>query len=667
MMTADPPDSSEARFRALVQYSSDVITVLGADGTVLYNTPAVGPVLGYEPAELLGRSAFDFIHPDDLQEVATQFAEAVNQPGIAVPVTFRFRHRDGHWVPLESIGSNRLDDPSVRGVVVNSRDITERKHTEDSLRKSQQLYQLLMEQVPVGIIFTDAHGQITNANPAALAIVGSPSEAATQQFNVLTLETLHTAGVVQAYRNVLERHQIERLDVSYVSTWGKSSELRLILAPLLDQPGHLLGSVTILEDVTDRARADREKSAISTALARVGRELITSLNSPALLDRLCEVTARVLECDRSHTMLVDPREGIYRVAASYGDTPEEAEFLRELRVPASAGTNVIARLRAADVTAVIPEEDPLVVALIEQYAMGTPLYMALRRGDEIIGVLSAEYRNAPGPFTAQQEGIARGIAQLASLALEDARLVEELSRANRLKSEFVATMSHELRTPLNIILGYHSLLLDGTFGELQPEQRDTLERADRNAQALLELISATLDMSRFESGQLTVQWREVDLGELIGQVDVETRDVQRKPGVRFEWPPLPPLPLILSDAPKLKVVLKNLIGNAAKFTEAGTVTISAAAGVDSVEIAVRDTGIGIDAELLAAIFEPFRQIESDPAHLRGGVGLGLYIVRRLLAELGGSIAVESQPGRGSLFRIHLPRHAQPPPAAPLDD
>src|SRR6185369_16045161 len=114
--------SSEARLWALVQYSSDVITVLAPDGTVQYNTPAVRHVLGYEPSELLGRSAFDFVHPDDVEHVGERFGVALAQPGAAVPVTFRFRHRDGHWVPLEAIGSNRLDDPNVNGIVVNSRD-----------------------------------------------------------------------------------------------------------------------------------------------------------------------------------------------------------------------------------------------------------------------------------------------------------------------------------------------------------------------------------------------------------------------------------------------------------------------------------------------------------------------------------------------------------------
>jgi PAS domain S-box-containing protein len=659
-MRANAPPDSEARFWALVQYSSDVITVMSADGTVQYNTPAVRRVLGYEPAELRGRNAFEFVHPDDVSEVVARFGEALMEPGAVVPVTFRFRHRDGHWVPLEAIGSNRLDDPNVRGVVVNSRDITERQRVETSLRQSQQLYRLLMEQVPVGIFFTDAAGQITTANPAVLAMLGSPSEDATRQFNVLTLGPLQRAGVGDAYRRVLTEHRIERVEIAYCSVWGKESDLRLVIAPLSDQPGRLLGTVTIIEDVTERTRADREKkalleeqAAISAAMAGVGRELISALNNPNLLERLCAVTARVLDCDRSHTLLFDPATQVYRIAAGYGGPPDEIPEWRALYFPESLGPELIERLQREDVTQCDPERDPLVAALNAQHGVTAALYMALRRGTELIGIHTATSHGGLAVFSAQQEQIARGIAQLASLALEDARLVDELERANRLKSEFVATMSHELRTPLNIILGYHSLLLDGTFGALHREQCDAVERAERNARALLELISATLDMSRLESGQLPLDLREFPLDALLREIDGETRELQlqRDGAVRVVWPTVPPLPPLYSDPAKIKVVLKNLLGNAVKFTERGRIAVDVAERDHGVEIAVSDTGTGIAPELLPVIFEPFRQAT---AHHRGGVGLGLYIVRRLLAELGGSVEVESVPGRGSTFRVWMP-------------
>ncbi len=808
----------DARLHTLLRYSSDVITVLGADGTVLYNTPAITPVLGYRPEQMLGRSFWHYLHPDDVPEVRQRFSEVLASPAVAaIPVTFRFRHHDGRWVPFEAIGSNHLADPHVRGIVVNSRDLTERRRTEASLRTSEQLYQLLVEQVSVGIVFTDADGQVTDANPAALAILGSPGPEATRQFNVFELAPLRQAGISDAFRRVLRDQGIERLEATYGSVWSRRAEIRLIIAPLFAEPRRLLGTVAIIEDITDRARADREKAAlleiardiggtlergeilervhrraaallpcdrvstwitdpsvgtrhglaaygvprvlrdtdrwwlrpdhplvcainagrtielpdpdhqpylppaqlralnvqaavivplsvrgaiagaigafrgpggerfsagevqlfegiarqvalmlaaadlhraeqeeaaISTALAQVGRELMSSLSSPGLLDRLCAVTAQVLGCARSHTLLFEADGTALRIAGAHGDPPLQRDVARTLRLPVALGADLLARLQRDEVAQPDPERDALITMLNRQYGISGTLYIALRRGAELIGVLTAEYRDVRTRFTAHHEQIGRGISQLASFALEDARLVEELERANRLKSEFVATMSHELRTPLNIILGYHALLLDGTFGTLGGEQHDALVRAERNARTLYELISATLDLSRLEAGTLPIDRREFTIADLFAELELEARDLPLRPGVRLVWAPLPALPPLINDPAKVKVVLKNLLGNAAKFTPAGTITVAAARHERGVELAVRDTGRGIAPDMLEAIFEPFRQIGSDPAF--GGVGLGLYIVRRLATELGGRVTVDSRIGEGSTFRVWLP-------------
>src|SRR5262249_2186742 len=140
----------------------------------------------------------------------------------------------------------------------------------------------------------------------------------------------------------------------------------------------------------------------------------------------------------------------------------------------------------------------------------------------------------------------------------------------------------------------------------------------------------------------------------LHDIKAETRDLQQHADVRLAWTPLPNLPPLYSDPAKIKVVLKNLIGNAIKFTAQGVIIVSARAAGDGIEINVRDTGPGIARELLPVIFEPFRQAIGDH---HGGVGLGLYIVRRLLTELGGSVEVESVLGEGSTFRVWLPLRA----------
>jgi signal transduction histidine kinase len=274
-----------------------------------------------------------------------------------------------------------------------------------------------------------------------------------------------------------------------------------------------------------------------------------------------------------------------------------------------------------------------------------------------VGILIAGYRSRKDPFRSQQQRILRGIGQLASIALENACLFEELEWANHLKSDFVATMSHELRTPLNIIMGYGDLLRDGEFGGLNPQQLDTLNRMDHSAKNLLELINATLDVSRLEGGRAPLQLRDVVVRDLMAEIMVEAAELCHKSDLTVTWNVAPDLPLLWTDPVKLKVVIKNLVANAVKFTPRGSVTVDVHPCSEGVEVAVTDTGIGIAPEVMPIIFEPFRQGESGATRRFAGVGLGLYIVQRLVDMLGATIFVESEVNRGSRFRVVHPLRA----------
>ncbi len=237
--------------------------------------------------------------------------------------------------------------------------------------------------------------------------------------------------------------------------------------------------------------------------------------------------------------------------------------------------------------------------------------------------------------------------------------ITELERASRLKSEFVATMSHELRTPLNIVMGYTDLLLEGAFGDLTVEQLAIVQRMAQSTAELQGLITATLDLSRLEAGRLPLELSKVHVPELIAEIEAETQELQRKPSVCVLWRVAPELPPLSTDAAKLKTVLKNVIANAVKFTDQGSVTVRVSARDCGVEFAVTDTGIGMAPDVLPIVFEPFRQVDGSPTRRHGGVGLGLYIVRRFLDLLGGTVAVESAVGQGSTFRVWVPLRTKP--------
>jgi signal transduction histidine kinase len=403
---------------------------------------------------------------------------------------------------------------------------------------------------------------------------------------------------------------------------------------------------------------------VSAALARIGQELISSLRLPELLERLGQATIEVLGCDTTYTLLWRPEEESFVVVASHGEAPETLEALRVLRfTPARLG-GLVEALAAQGVVQV--EVAKLAEAtLADKLGNTAMLHIALKRGDAVVGIHMAGIRRRIERFSAEQERIALGIARIASMALENARLTGELEQANDLSSEFVSTMSHELRTPLNIIIGYGSLLLEEHFGPLSVDQRDALKRIARSSGVLLGLVDSTLDLGRLEAGRVTVEHKEVSLGDLFGELYEETRDLVA-PRVRLAFGLAPDLPPVESDPTKLKAVLKNLVSNALKFTAEGSVVVEARrSGENEVSIAVSDTGVGIAPDALPIIFEPFRQAGIDSSRTYGGVGLGLYIVQRLLQLLGGSVSVESELGKGSVFVVRLPVR-QPHPASEVE-
>ena len=417
-----------------------------------------------------------------------------------------------------------------------------------------------------------------------------------------------------------------------------------------------------LEEVAKRAALQRSEQAlaeeahISSALARVGGELIAFLDTPTILDRLCQLTVEVVGCDRSATIFFQPEKYGYVVAASYGHSTEQREILHAMKLPQETVAKIIEQFRERNVLEVEPDLQLTLAqsALLWQFDVTAMLLVALQRGDAVIGFQTATYCGRTG-FTSTQKRIAQGIAQLASFALENARLFEQAESANRLKSDFLATMSHELRTPIHINLGYTSMLLTGDLGPLTAAQTNALQIIEKSGQGLNELITSLLDIGQLEDGKMTVMVAPVDVAQFIAEVQDETSAlVTSKPALTVTWHVSPMLPELYTDRVKLKIVLKNLLANALKFTDQGKVTVEAQPRDGSVEFSVADTGIGISPEIQQVMFGRLHQGDSTMTRRYGGIGLGLYIVKQLLELLGGTVKVESEVGKGATFRVRIP-------------
>ncbi len=249
------------------------------------------------------------------------------------------------------------------------------------------------------------------------------------------------------------------------------------------------------------------------------------------------------------------------------------------------------------------------------------------------------------------------IAQANELSHQNTELEmqkNQLDAANRLKSTFLSNMSHELRTPLNSVIALSSVLGRRLAGKIPKEEVDYLEVIERNGRHLLSLINDILDLSRIESGRIEISPSCFSLRMLMGEVLEMIDPEAREKGIALQNQIDENLQPITTDPEKLRHIVQNLVSNAVKFTETGSVVVSVQLVEDQIHIAVRDTGIGIAAEHLPHIFEEFRQADEGTSRRYGGTGLGLAIAKKYANLLLGDITVESTPGKGSTFTLCLP-------------
>ena len=286
-------------------------------------------------------------------------------------------------------------------------------------------------------------------------------------------------------------------------------------------------------------------------------------------------------------------------------------------------------------------------------------------GEEDLRLLSSYGQRLARAFDEEEYAREREdfVRKLSAQNLELSVAQERLTAADRLKNEFMGMMSHELRTPINIFIGYTELLLDSVQEpeRLPPdEHRAILDRMRDAARTLASLVEDTLSVLRLESAGVAVNLEPVSLGALCDELRSAERFLVGGSAVREEWHIEAGLPPIVSDRLKLRQILTNLVGNARKFTRAGSIRVRAARGVaGGITIDVEDTGCGIAGADLPFIFDLYRQAENGGTH--NGCGIGLYIVRRYCELLGGSVEVASEVGQGTRFTVSLPE--RPPHAA----
>jgi signal transduction histidine kinase len=409
----------------------------------------------------------------------------------------------------------------------------------------------------------------------------------------------------------------------------------------------------VLEHSRRAAFAERQRVRVLAVqrrhLIEIGRNLRSTLEPQTISERLVAHARRLIPADAALLALFDPDTGVYRITAVSGGE----------QVERCVGQHWDDRFHAAFCAALAPAEvrecpgsslDPLLTPHLARLGIGRLLVAAVGPHPSPTGLLGW-LRRSTEPFTRPQRMAAQGIADQAFTALSAARLYDEATRASQLKSEFVSTMSHELRTPLNVIMGYNQILSETIPADAEATR--ALDAVQRASVELLQLVEATLDLGRLEAGREQLEEEQVVVRELFSELAREFTGVPRAAGVALLWD-VEDVPPLIVDRRKLKTVLKNLVGNALKFTPAGSVRVECRMVGARCRFRVVDTGVGIRAEDQAIIFEMFRQADSSDSRRYGGTGLGLYIVRQLLGLLGGEITLESAPGCGSTFAVTIP-------------
>jgi PAS domain S-box-containing protein len=420
-------------------------------------------------------------------------------------------------------------------------------------------------------------------------------------------------------------------------------------------------TVSVLRDVTDLRRASNELE------RQVQRVRLAEIDAKRERDRLNLILENVADPilvtdDRSNIILMnkeaeqlfeaDDSERWERAALVQANDTQFTTFISDFTISPALARRQQMKLQIPDSGVELPVE---VVSGKILNRRGEPLAIVSVLHDLTEQVENEGLYEELKKFSSQLED--RIQAATADLAEQNTRLQwqsRELEKANRLKSEFLASMSHELRTPINALIGYASLMLDRIYGDLTPRQEEGLNRIQGAAQHLLALINDILDLAKIEAGRMPLHLDDVTLDDIMTEISQQIEPLVKKKSLTFNVE-MPSRDLVLhTDRTKVKQILLNLLSNAVKFTHQGGIWVTISRDEEDLRFDVRDTGIGIRENDLDSIWEDFRQVDQSRTREFGGTGLGLSITRKLVDALGGHVFAESVYGKGSTFTVVLP-------------
>ena len=441
-----------------------------------------------------------------------------------------------------------------------------------------------------------------------------------------------------------------------------------LLTTFADQAVIAIENVRLFEEVQARTAEVTQALEYQTATSDVLGVISRSPNElQPVLEAILDVAVRLCRPHNAYISLLDPSDGCYHIRSFRFSDDRFAKFMNNMPIPPTLGGSTGRAALLGHAVYIEDTETDLEYEWKDVARTGgvrSVVAVPMVKDGVALGVINLADA-APRAFSPRQVELLETFAAQAVIAINNARLFSEIEEkssqleiASRHKSQFLANMSHELRTPLNSVMGFSEMLADGLYGQLPEKAVTTLARIQANGKHLLGLINDVLDLSKIEAGQLQLSIDSYSPGQIVKAAAAAAEPLARAKNLALDIVIAESMPLGRGDERRLTQVLLNLVGNAVKFTDQGSVEITAHANNGSFEFTVRDTGPGIAPEFRARIFEEFQQVDDSSTRKKGGTGLGLAISKRIVEMHGGMIGVESTVGVGSKFKVTIPVQAE---------
>jgi len=670
---------SEEYYRLLAEYSTDMVSCHRTDTTFTYASPICLTLTGYTAAELIDQKILDLIHPEDRIKVELIHSVTLKHIGMVNRVSYRFAHKDGEYIWLEMTKRAVIDpDTDEIKIICSTRDIQKRKEMEHALEKTNSRLTLALETSAIGTWEWDISTDKVIYSERTCEILGYPHEG--MNGNNLTYKNLIRAVHKQDRGEVKTalRNAIYSLNVYAIEfrVWAGDGNLVWVDGRgkvYCDNNGNPILVIGIVIDITKRKESEQEikyQLQKELLLKQITEKIRFQFDLNEVFATTVKLLAEVFKVNRSLVYTFDSEiESGIRVVDEYLQLGYVSMLGMEIPLYNNAhATLVMSSDRAIAIENVYTNPDLREFAtLCAEIGLKSVIVARTSSNGQPNGLISLHQCDHFRQWTKEEVELLEVVAASIGIAIKKAQLLEterlqklqlaaqnkslqESQRAaeaaNMAKSEFLAMMSHEIRTPMNAVIGITELMLDSN---LSAQDQEYLEMIRAGGRSLITIINDILDFSKIESNRLELEETSLDLWHCIGSaVEIlKPTAIAKSLDLIYQIDPQVPK-FIQGDSTRIRQILINLVGNAIKFTEIGQVELSVEIAkileqnLYELKFTIKDTGIGIPANLMSRLFKPFSQVDASTTRQHGGTGLGLAISKKLCEMMGGSMWVVSR-------------------------